>query len=408
MSDLAIRGGKPLRESPFPGRGGLYGEEDLAELREVIEQGSLFRFDGRKVRQLEEEFARLYGVKHAIACTSGTAAIHVALMALDLEPGDEVVVAPVTDAGGLIPVVAQNAIPVPADTDPRSLNMGAAGAAARLSERTKAIVPVHVAGVPADLRPLLDLADERGIPIVEDCAQAHRAMYRGHYVGTMGRIGCFSLQQSKQLATGEGGMCITDDGALAERMRLAMDKGWARGPAERAYPVMGLNYRMNELTAAVALAQLRRLDDRIARRVETGQRITTGLSNVSGVHAPSAPPGDRTTYWFYGLYVEDGVGGFAATEFAQALAAEGVPASHGYVGRPMHLLYSPVQERRAYGASGCPWTCPRADRDVRYLPGDCPNAEDALRHLVVIALNEFYTARDADDIVAAVTKVAEG
>ncbi|MBP7561187.1 MAG: DegT/DnrJ/EryC1/StrS family aminotransferase [Armatimonadetes bacterium] len=406
MSELAIHGGRPLRETPFPGRGGLYGEDDLAELRQVIDQGSLFRFDGRKVREFEEEFARLYGVKHAIACTSGTAAIHVALMALELEPGDEVIVAPVTDAGGLIPVVAQNAIPLPADTAPRRLCMDAEGVAACLSDRTRAIVPVHVAGVPADLEPLLRLASASGVPLIEDCAQAHRAMYRGRYVGTMGRIGCFSLQQSKQLATGEGGVCVTDDDDLGERMRLCMDKGWVRGPALRAYPVMGLNYRMNELTAAVALAQLRKLDDRVAARVRIGDAIGRGLEGIPGVHAPVPAQGDRNTYWFYSLYVDDGVGGLSPVEFASALAAEGIPASHGYVGRPMHLLYSPVLERRAYGPTGCPWTCPHAGRDIQYTPGDCPNAEDALQHLIMIGMNEFYTEREADDIVGAVRKVA--
>lgn len=406
MSELAFHGGTPLRTAPFPGRAGLYGDDDLAELREVVAQGSLFRFDGRKVRELEEEFARLYGVKHAIACTSGTAAIHVAMMALDLEPGDEVIVAPVTDAGGLIPVVAQNAIPVPADTAPRGLGMAAEGVARRLSDRTRAIVPVHVAGVPVDLEPLLGVAAEHGVPVIEDCAQAHRAMYRGRFVGTMGRIGCFSLQQSKQLATGEGGVCITDDDDLADRLRLSMDKGWVRGPALRAYPVMGLNYRMNELTAAVALAQIRKLDERVAARVRVGDLIGRGLEGIQGVHPPSPGAGDQITYWFYGLYVEDGVGGLSPLEFASALAAEGIPASHGYVGRPMHLLYSPVQERRAYGPTGCPWTCPHAGREIRYTEGDCPNAEDALRHLVMVGMNEFYTEREAEDIVGAVRKVA--
>ncbi|MBD3174623.1 MAG: glutamine--scyllo-inositol aminotransferase [Armatimonadia bacterium] len=406
MAELAIRGGEPVRSTPFPPRDGLYGDDDLEELRQALEQGTLFRVEGQKVRQLEAEFADRYGAKHAIACTSGTAALHLALMALRTEPGDEVIVAPVTDAGGLIPVVTQNALPVPADTAPRSLNLHADSVAERISERTRAIIPVHVAGVPVDMAPILELAEERGIAVIEDCAQAHQALHRSRYVGTHGQVGCFSLQQSKQLATGEGGMCVTDDDELAARMRICMDKGWIRGRTERAYPMVGQNYRMNELTAAVGLAQLRKLDDRVAVRSHVGGLVRQGIEGIRGLHTPEPRPGDRFTYWFFPVYVEDGTGGHSPEEFAAALAAEGIPASHGYIGQPMHLLFGPVRGHRAYGTSGCPWDCPLAGRAIRYSRDDCPSAEDALAHLVMIAMNEFYTDREAEDMVTALRKVA--
>jgi len=390
---------------PFPSWPVL-DEEMVDAVSTVLRSGRINYWTGNEGRQFEAEYAAHVGVDYAIAAANGTVTLDMALHALHIGAEDEVIVTPRSFIASASCVLLRGATPVFADVDRDSQNLTAETIAPVLTGRTKAIILVHLAGWPCEMDGILALAEDRGLAVIEDCAQAHRAMYRGRYVGTMGRIGCFSLQQSKQLATGEGGVCVTDDDDLGERMRLCMDKGWVRGPALRAYPVMGLNYRMNELTAAVALAQLRKLDDRVAARVRIGDAIGRGLEGIPGVHAPVPAQGDRNTYWFYSLYVDDGVGGLSPVEFASALAAEGIPASHGYVGRPMHLLYSPVLERRAYGPTGCPWTCPHAGRDIQYTPGDCPNAEDALQHLIMIGMNEFYTEREADDIVGAVRKVA--
>lgn len=406
MSTLAIHGGLPVRTAPFPGREAGFGDEELAQLTDVIRSGQLFRYGGTKVAELETRFAESYGVRHAVACTSGTAAIHIALGALCTEPGDEVIVAPVTDAGGIIPVVAQNAIPVPADTRPRDLRMSPEVLDYLITDRTRAVVPVHVAGYPVDLDPMIEVCEHRGVCLIEDVAQAHRTIYKGRLCGTMGRIGCFSMQQSKHMATGDGGICVTNDDDLAERMRLFADKGWSRSGGQRDYPMFGMNYRMNELTAAVALAQLGKVEGFVARRSELGDLLSSLIADIEGIHLMERRADDRTTYWLFPMYVEDGVGGHSPQRFAEALSAEGVPAGHGYIGRPMHLQFEPVRLRQVYGTSHCPWDCPHASRRVEYGDNDCPNAQDALSHLVHLNINEFFSENDIEDIAAAIRKVA--
>jgi dTDP-4-amino-4,6-dideoxygalactose transaminase len=248
---LAIHGGEPVRKTPLP-KERKVGEDELEELREVIESAWLFRWGGKKVEAFEKAFAERHGVRFAIACTSGTAAIHLAIAALQLDPGDEVITAPITDIGTVTPILKEGGIPIFADIDPETGNIDPESAEKLISPRTKAILVVHLAGNPCDMDAFMDIAKRHNLTLIEDCAQAHLAEYKGKLVGTIGQIGCFSLQQSKHITTGDGGVAITDDEELATKMALFMDKGWERGAMtpHRKYVMLGLNYRMNELTGA--------------------------------------------------------------------------------------------------------------------------------------------------------------
>lgn len=243
LSDkLAILGGEPVRKKPLPSvsnsSGRDLGDEELRLLEEVIRSGRLFRFAGTKVKRFEEEFANYFGVKHAIASTSGTSAIHVALGAINLGPGDEVITAPISDIGTVIPILAQNAIPVFADVDPETYNIDPSDVKRKMTEATKAIIPIHLFGQPCDMDPIMEIAEKHDLYVAEDCAQAYLAEHKGRMVGTIGHLGCFSLQQSKHMTAGDGGITVTDDDQLAHRAELFADKGWDRsikGPYPRKY-----------------------------------------------------------------------------------------------------------------------------------------------------------------------------
>src|SRR3989338_5747677 len=256
LKKLAKRFKKPvfkicydLLMSSAKGKSGrvLFNSEELKLVHEALLSQNLFCIGGTMVPRLEQEFAQAYGVPYAVASTSGTAAIHTALGALDLEPGDEVITAPVTDMGTVIPILYQQAIPVFADVD-ASCNMDPADVERKITPRTKAILVVRLFGNPCDMDAIVRIAKAHGIPLIEDCAQAHVTEYRGRYVGTIGDIGCFSFQQAKHMTTGDGGMTITSDKAYYERMKFFVDKGYARKPwGSRVYLFHAPNYRMNEL-----------------------------------------------------------------------------------------------------------------------------------------------------------------
>lgn len=264
MYSILMRGARYV-----PGRK-LFGTEELKLVTQALVSQNLFGVDGTMVPAFEKEFAAAYDVPYAVAATSGTAAIHTALGALDLNPGDEVITAPITDMGTIIPILYQNAIPVFADID-SSYNMDPAKVEKSITSRTKAILVVHLFGNPCDMEAIADIALRHNIPLIEDCAQAHMTEYKGKYVGTIGDIGCFSFQQSKHMTTGDGGMVITSKKAHYEKMKLFVDKNYARkGWGARAYVSLAPNYRMNELTAAVGRAQLKKVKAVVQKRHALG------------------------------------------------------------------------------------------------------------------------------------------
>ncbi|MBC7909820.1 MAG: DegT/DnrJ/EryC1/StrS family aminotransferase, partial [Pyrinomonadaceae bacterium] len=266
--------------------GRTLGAEELALLAEVIESGCLTSTKGNFVKTLEERFARKLGVRYAYACASGSAAVHIAVAAIDPSPGDEIVTTAITDMGALSPIVYQGAIPVFADVDPRTYNITARSIEAVLSERTRAIIVTHLFGNPCEMDEIMELALSRNIPVIEDCAQAFLAEHDKERVGGIGAIGCFSLQQGKHMTTGEGGIVTTNDEAHARRMFLFINKAWGYGDANPDHYFLALNYRMSELQGAVAVAQLEKLDRVVESRVRTADSLTKKLQGVRGVETP--------------------------------------------------------------------------------------------------------------------------
>jgi perosamine synthetase len=362
---------------------------------------------GSQVAALEGEFAAYIGRRHAIASSSGTAALHLAVAAINPEPGDEVVVPPVTDFGTIIAVLACNAVPVFADVDPLTGCLTPESVEASLSDRTRAVIVVHLFGGPAPVEQVVALCRPLGVAVIEDCAQAYLTVPDGgtSFAGTRGDIGCFSLQQSKHISAGEGGLTVTDDDDWAYRMRLFSDKGWPRSSGERTHLFLGLNYRMSELAGAVARAQLPKLAGVVAARRRVARTLLGGLQAMAGLHL--AGDVDHHSYWMFPLVIEPKVLGVSNGEYGRALCAEGLPVSAGYLDRPLHLVPA-LTERRTFGESGFPLTSPPARKEFNYGPGDCPNAEELISStLLVAACNERYTDGDAGDLVSGIRKVHE-
>jgi perosamine synthetase len=382
--------------------GRCFGPEEESLVLEALRSGCLSRNGGTMVKRLETEFARMLGVEHAIACSTGTAAVHLAIAALDLEPGDEVIVPPITDIGSILPILWQNAVPVFADVDPRTMTLDPEDVRRNIGPRTRAILAVHLAGQPCDMAALQRIASGHSLVLIEDCSQAYMAEYEGRVVGSLGDMACFSLQQSKHMTCGEGGLMVTPNQEYAARAQLFSDKAWPReSKALGAWRFLFLaqNYRMSELQGAVALGQLSKVVDSVSRRRARAGQLTELLADVDAVQPPHIPSNTRHSYWLYMLTVNQEK---SALEFGEALAAEGVPVWVQYIVDPLYL--SPLfTERKTYGVSGEPLT---GFSRQHYSRGLCPNAERALRNVIAIWWNENYTPEHIVQIAGAIRKVA--
>jgi len=404
---LAIDGGPKAKPTPY-GTGRRFGLEEARELLEALDQNTLFYVHGNKVKTFVRDFADLYGVNYAVATSSGTGAIHVALGAAGVSVGDEVITSPITDMGTLIGILYQNAVPVFADLEPYSYNMSPEAVAACVTDRTKAILVVHLAGNPADMDPIMEIARTHGLTVIEDCAQSALARYRGRYVGTIGDFGAFSTNDYKHISTGDGGVVLVNgDEATFHRTHMFADKNYNRfGETVRGtIPYLAPNYRMTELQGAVGIAQLKKLPSICERRTEIGSRITEGISGLPGIYPHQVRPQDTCTYWFYMFRVEESKLGCSREDFVSALRAEGVQASGGYIGTTV-CEYALLTERCAYQGSHFPFDYERDPGKLRYGKGTCPVAEQILATCVKLDVNEFWTDQDVEQTVAGIRKVA--
>jgi perosamine synthetase len=372
-----------------------YGDEELRQLSEALEQGTLFYAQGQKCTELETAFAKKHGAMHAIACSSGTAAIHCAMMALGISPGDEVIVPPITDMGSIAPILWQGAVPVFADLDPHMYNLDPQSVQQRITDRTRAILVVHLAGNACDLNALRQLCDSRKIDLIEDCAQSHGCTYRGRSVGTFGRIGAFSFNEFKHISCGDGGICVTDDDDLARRLRLASDKCYDRSPTavDRNPTFLAGNYRMTELQAAVAIAQLGKLDSIISRRRSWCGRLHERLADIPGVQRPQITPGCEHSWWFYMFRVPN------ADAFCASLKERGLPCASHYIGKPIQE-YPLFQNHSAFARGEHPFS----QRD--YSKEQTPVAKEILRTCVILHVNEGYSDEDLEYTVSSIQKAA--
>jgi dTDP-4-amino-4,6-dideoxygalactose transaminase len=409
MNHLAINGGPKVITEPLPSfrdhSGRSLGDEEIAELTEVIRSGSLSFLTGHKTGAFERGFAALLGVREAVAVANGTAALHAAVIYLNPEPGDEIILSPVTDIGTAIPIISQLAVPVFADVDPETQNITAASIEACLTPRTRAIIVTHVFGAPADMDPIMALAERHGLFVIEDCAQAHLATYKGRICGSIGHLGCFSFQQSKHMTTGDGGMVVTnEDKRFGRELRLCGDKGWPRSKGGRDHLFLAPNYHMTELQAAVGLAQLKKLPAMVQARIDAADRLTNRLANVD-VKPASILPNCRGVYFYYAFRLNMNTLCTSAKEVMKAMTAEGIDGFIGYPGPIPLYRYPVIRDRLTFGSSGWPFTLPGVTRNWDYSEVLCPEAERACAETVCMWWSEGLTAIHADRIGDAIEKV---
>lgn len=384
--------------------GRTLGDEEIKALIEAVESGTLTSTKGTFVKQFETEFARRLGLAHGYACSSGSAALHTAIAAVDPSPGDEIITTSITDMGALTPILYQGAIPRFADVDPDTYNVTAETIAECINERTKAIMVTHLFGNPCDMDPIMELARSKRIPVIEDCAQAFGASYKGKPIGAHGDISCFSLQQGKHITTGEGGIVATNDAHLGRRSFLFINKAWGYGDEKPDHYFLALNYRMNELTGAVALAQLDKLDMSVDNRKQVAETMTQLVANIEGLAPPTIHSEAVHTYWKYCLNVDATVIPGGTDALAANLKARGVWSAPRYIGKPAFRCQV-IADKKTFGDSGWPFTLARSEA-LDYSAARFPGTFAALAQVLVLPWNEMYTSEHvqyvADSLKAAV------
>ncbi|MBI2095514.1 MAG: DegT/DnrJ/EryC1/StrS family aminotransferase [Candidatus Omnitrophica bacterium] len=377
------------------------GDEELSQLREVIQSGVLNSTKGTKVSAFEKAFAGLHGIKHCTALSSGSAAVHAALVALDPEPLSEIITTPITDMGAITPIIYQGCVPVFADVDPFSYNVTAATIEKRITSKTRAILVTHLFGNPCEMGPIMKLAKDKGIPVIEDCAQAFLAEVQGQKVGTIGDIGAFSMQQGKHITTGEGGIVITENDGYARRMRLFVNKAWGYGDPQPDHYFLALNYRLTELQGAVALAQLSKLGWVVRQRQAAAKRMDGHLSGVRGIRVPQPPKNSTHVYWKYCVDVDKETLGFDVAELAGALKNFGIASAPRYIQKPAFRCQV-LKDAVTFGKSHYPFNEKHLalGRDEDWWRREYPGSYQALSRVLVLPWNEFYTAEHVDFIAA--------
>lgn len=385
--------------------GRTLGAQELALLADVITSGTLNSTKGTAVAEFERALARTIGVKHVVACASGSAAVHCAIAALNPEPGDEIVTTAITDMGALAPILYQGAIPVFADVDPRTCNVTAATVAARITPRTRAIVATHLFGNPCEMAALRALADERGLMLIEDSAQAYLATVDGRAVGTWGDIACFSLQQGKHITTGEGGFVATNDDALARRMWLFVNKAWGYGDPQPDHYFLALNYRMTELQGAVGLGQLPKLEACVEARQATAAALTARIGDIAGITAPVVADDATHAYWKYIVMVDPSIVPGGSVALGAKLKERGIASAPRYIQKPAFQC-AVFRDRVTLGTSGWPFTLAEPSA-VDYDPARFPGTFRALEHVLVLPWNERYTAEHVAFIARALREAVQ-
>lgn len=385
MKKLAILGG-PKTVEGLPLMANFIGEEEKKLVMEVLDSGELsgftaipgkYFYGGPKVRQLEAEWRQFTGAKHAIAVNSATSGLHAAVVACGVGPGDEVILPPLTMAASAEAILAVNGVPVFCDTLQDSLLIDPEDMKKKYTERTKAIMVVHLLGHPCDMDPIMAFAKEKGLLVIEDNAQAPYALYKGKQTGILGDLGVFSLNCHKTIQSGEGGVITTNNDDLAIKCQLFRNHGdkVAKDIGYAHFYHVGLNNRMTELEAAVSIAQLRKLEDLTMPRIANAKVLDEGLKHICGIEPPSVAEDCRHVYYLYHMRYEEEVVKIPLDLFAKALQAEGFPIWSRY-GAPI-FTYPIYKDLSAYGNTGCPFKCPLYKGKADYSAGICPTAEKA-------------------------------
>lgn len=396
----ATEGGVPVRDPvkrPWPSWP-IFAEEEERALLRVVRSGHWWYVGGPECAAIERDFAQFQGVAHAVTCTNGTAALEIALRALKLEHGDEVIVPPYTFIATASSVLSVGAIPVFADIQPDTLNIDPVRIEEAITSRTRAIIAVHMAGRPADMDAICEVAGRHGLAVIEDAAQAHGASWRGRGAGSIGDLGCFSFQAGKNLNCGDGGMVVSDSGERADAAWSVMNVGRSRDGAWYEHNVLGSNFRMTEFQAAILRAQITRLPEQIDRRTANAAALTSMLTEADAVRLMAEDP--RVTCHANHLFVFRlrlaQLAGRTSADFARAVTAEGVPVSTGYV---------PLYKEKLFRSAGA--VCP-SGRQIAYDQLSLPVCEEVCTDTIWLNQNFLLGSReDTEDIAAAIIKVAQ-
>ncbi|HHE75052.1 MAG TPA: DegT/DnrJ/EryC1/StrS family aminotransferase [Desulfobacteraceae bacterium] len=396
---LAINGGEAVRTTPFPPRK-LFGRDEkdavMSLFDEAMEKGhQVLGYNGPQEEAYCKEFADFLGGGFADGVNSGTNAVYVALRALEPEPGSEVIVPAISDPGGVMPAAICGCVPVPADTIEDYYTIGAEQIEAKITDKTSAIIVAHIAGIPADMDPIMELANSRGIPVVEDCAQIHGAKYKGRMVGTLGTISSFSLMFGKHHATGgQGGMVFTKDEELYWKARRYADRGKPIGidDAPNGNVVAALNCNMDELHAAIGRVQLRKLDDIASRRRTLAKSIAESCrGELKSIQLKEEPADCEGVYWFLVFKCNQSLLTVSKEDFVKAVEAEGIPVCPTYKHVPVRMEWmGKYMQQNGWAMDG------------RY---DLTNVDKVDDMYFNCGLHEDFTQAEADDIIAALKKV---
>ncbi|NLG52646.1 MAG: hypothetical protein GX541_01515 [Clostridiales bacterium] len=410
IKSLAVNGGEKAVKS-LPSRGHFGAEEKNAANRvfdEAIARGQAPGYGGAEEEALCREFSEMLGGGYADAVSSGTAAVYIALKALDIEPFSEIISGPITDPGGLMPIVMLNCVPIIADSEKDSFNISLESIKSLVTERTRAIVVAHIAGEPADIENIVKFAHERGIYVVEDCAQAHGAKINGKPVGTFGDTAAFSMMFGKHTCTGgQGGLVFTKSEELYWKVRQSSDRGKPFGlPAGSTNCVATLNYNLDEVGCAIGRVQIKKMFPIAEARRKVVAKLMEKISGLGILRLAPLPEKSEPSYWFLRLLIDTSKLTCGKQEFVEALAAEGVPAVSRYQATP--FTYDWYKNRRVFGKSGYPWSAPeyKGDRNKYYTLDDVPNAAEALDNTFQIYTNESFTDEHIEQVADAFKKVA--
>lgn len=408
MPKLAIEGGEPVRTCPFPSRIQIDKREILAVMELMLDAqagGAFDRYGGTHVDAYEREFAEYIGVPYATACSSGTAAIHTALSALRLEPFSEVISSPITDPGAVAPILWNACIPIFADADPETLNMDPQSLRAVITDKTRAIICGHIAGAPCDMGPIMEIAQEHGLWVIEDCSQAHGCTYDGKLGGSLGHLGAFSLMSGKHsTAGGQGGMVVCKSEEHYWNAKRFADRGKPFNCDIPSNLFLGNNYRMTELEACIGRVQLQKLPEIVSRRQQVAAALAEEIQDLQGVHMGKVYDRAQSAYWFINLRFEAEKFRVSKADFAAAVAAEGVSCGASYEAIVPEQYW--IRNKIAFAGSHFPWDAPQYGREVNY-EGCAPNARRAVDNHMVISVHECFTEEDARDIGRALRKVEQ-
>jgi len=412
---LAINGGKPVCNGPLVIHN--VGKAEIDAVTRVLERGPLSGFaavngerflGGNEVRAFEKEFSRKFKIKHSVGFNSATTALHAAIVALGIGPGDEVIVSPYTMSASATAILMNGAVPIFADIDERTFCLDPASVKSRITKYTKAIMVVNLLGQAADLDASLKIAKKNNLKIIEDNAQSPGAKWRDRYAGTIGDIGIFSLNLHKTMQTGEGGVLVTNDDQYALRARLSRNHGEVvvdEMPDYEGGPIFGSNYRMTEVIAAMARVQLKRLDLFVKRQQSQSKLLTEEISGINGLTPAYVSPNNVHIYHRFAIKVDETVLGISRDKLVEAMKYEGFPMSKGYV-KPVYLLPA-FQSKQAFNKTPFPFSSNYYSGNPDYSKGSCPVAERLYeKEFTFTEICQYpYTSKHVQLFVKALKKV---